>query len=90
MATVIPEPNAFAHAAAEKQAVTRNLAKCPGASIPGHFGQALSKAIVTTPETSAALLRPPHLVLRGPALTWRPTPTRCRSRSTTSYVAKAS
>ncbi|ACL62649.1 cupin domain-containing protein [Methylobacterium nodulans] len=50
MATVIKEPNAFAHATAEKHAVTRNLAELPWVQYPGHFNQALSKAIVT-PET---------------------------------------
>jgi mannose-6-phosphate isomerase-like protein (cupin superfamily) len=50
MAVVVAEPNAYAHAAAEKQAVTRNLAELPWRQYPGHFNQALSKAIVT-PET---------------------------------------
>jgi mannose-6-phosphate isomerase-like protein (cupin superfamily) len=50
MAFVVAEPNAYAHAAAEKQAVTRNLAELPWRQSPGHFNQALSKAIVT-PET---------------------------------------
>ena len=50
MATVIPEPNAFARAAEEKLAVTRHLAELPWIQYPGHFNQALSKAIVT-PDT---------------------------------------
>ena len=47
MTTVVPEPNAFAKAAEKKQAVTRNLAELPWIQYPGHFDQALSKAIVT-------------------------------------------
>jgi len=47
MVTVIAEPNAFAQAAQQKLAVTRNLAELPWRQYPGHFGQALSKAIVT-------------------------------------------
>ena len=50
MATIVPEPNAFARAAAETRAVTRNLAELPWVQYPGHFNQALSKAIVT-PDT---------------------------------------
>lgn len=50
MATIVPDPNAFAHATAEKRAVTRNLAELPWVQYPGHFNQALSKAIVT-PDT---------------------------------------
>ena len=50
MATVVQEPNAFAHAASAKLAVTRNLAELPWIQYPGHFNQALSKAIVT-PDT---------------------------------------
>ncbi|MEH3148678.1 MAG: cupin domain-containing protein [Methylobacterium frigidaeris] len=47
MATIIQDPNAFAHAAAETKAVTRNLAELPWTQYPGHFHHALSKAIVT-------------------------------------------
>lgn len=47
MTTVVPEPNAFADAAEKKQAVTRNLAELLWTQYPGHFDQALSKAIVT-------------------------------------------
>jgi mannose-6-phosphate isomerase-like protein (cupin superfamily) len=47
MATIIPEPNASARAAEEKRAVTRNLAELLWVQYPGHFNQALSKAIVT-------------------------------------------
>ena len=47
MATIVPEPNAFALATEEKRAVTRNLAELPWVQYPGHFNQALSKAIVT-------------------------------------------
>jgi quercetin dioxygenase-like cupin family protein len=50
MAIIIAEPNAFAHAGQEKKAVTRNLAELPWKQYPGHFNQALSKAIVT-PDT---------------------------------------
>jgi mannose-6-phosphate isomerase-like protein (cupin superfamily) len=50
MTIVVKEPNAFANATAERQAVTRNLAELPWIQYPGHFNQALSKAIVT-PET---------------------------------------
>lgn len=50
MATVIAAPNAFAKAAEEKQAVTRNLAELFWKQYPGHYHQALSKAIVT-PDT---------------------------------------
>jgi mannose-6-phosphate isomerase-like protein (cupin superfamily) len=47
MATIVPEPYAFARATEEKRAVTRNLAELPWIQYPGHFNQALSKAIVT-------------------------------------------
>jgi mannose-6-phosphate isomerase-like protein (cupin superfamily) len=47
MTIVVPEPNAFADAAGKKQAVTRNLAEFPWTQYPGHFNQALSKAIVS-------------------------------------------
>jgi mannose-6-phosphate isomerase-like protein (cupin superfamily) len=50
MVTIVAAPNAFAHAEREKLAVTRNLAELPWTQYPGHFGQALSKAIVT-PDT---------------------------------------
>ena len=50
MATIVPEPNAFARATEQKRAVTRNLAELPWVQYPGHFNQALSKAIVT-PDT---------------------------------------
>ena len=50
MAIVIAEPNAFAHATQEKQAIARNLAELPWKQYPGHLNQALSKAIVT-PDT---------------------------------------
>jgi mannose-6-phosphate isomerase-like protein (cupin superfamily) len=50
MVTIVAEPNAFAHAEREKLAVTRNLAELPWRQYPRHFGQALSKAIVT-PDT---------------------------------------
>src|SRR6195952_5261187 len=47
MARIVPEPDAFARAAEEKRAVTRRLAELPWIQSPGHFNQALSKAIVT-------------------------------------------
>ncbi|WP_458757042.1 cupin domain-containing protein [Afipia sp. TerB] len=50
MTTVVPEPNAFADAAKTKKAATRNLGELLWTQYPGHFNQALSKAIVT-PET---------------------------------------
>jgi len=50
MAIVIAEPNAFANATKGHRAVTRNLAELPWKQYPGHFNQALSKAIVT-PDT---------------------------------------
>ncbi len=50
MTIVIPEPNAFADAEKKKQAVTRNLAELMWTQYPGHYNQALSKAIVT-PDT---------------------------------------
>lgn len=50
MTIVVPEPNAFADAEKKKQAVTRNLAELMWIQYPGHYNQALSKAIVT-PDT---------------------------------------
>lgn len=50
MVRVIKEPNAFANATKQPQAVTRDLAELPWMQYPGHFNQALSKAIVT-PDT---------------------------------------
>jgi mannose-6-phosphate isomerase-like protein (cupin superfamily) len=50
MTIIVAEPNAYAHAAQERKAVTRNLAELPWKQYPGHFNQALSKAIVT-PDT---------------------------------------
>lgn len=50
MTIVVPEPNAFADAEKKKQAVTRNLAELMWTQYPGHYNQALSKAIVT-PDT---------------------------------------
>ncbi len=50
MTIVVPEPNAFADAERKKQAVTRNLAELMWIQYPGHYNQALSKAIVT-PDT---------------------------------------
>ena len=50
MTTIIPDDRHFASAEKEKQAVTRNLAELMWVQYPGHFNQALSKAIVT-PET---------------------------------------
>lgn len=50
MSHKIPGENDFAHAASDRLAVTRNLAELQWIQYPGHFHQALSKAIVT-PET---------------------------------------
>lgn len=50
MVRVIKESNAFADARKEVKAVTRTLAELPWVQYPGHFHQALSKAIVT-PDT---------------------------------------
>ncbi|MFM0034667.1 cupin domain-containing protein [Paraburkholderia strydomiana] len=50
MTTIIPDDKHFQNAAREKQAVTRNLAELLWVQYPGHFNQALSKAIVT-PDT---------------------------------------
>ena len=47
MAFVSPKPDAFADAASKKYAVTRNLGELFWTQYPGHFNQALSKAIVT-------------------------------------------
>lgn len=47
MTIVVPKPDAFADAGAKKYAVTRNLAEIRYIQYPGHFEQALSKAIVT-------------------------------------------
>lgn len=50
MTTIIPDDKHYRNAAKEKQAVTRNLAELLWVQYPGHFNQALSKAIVT-PQT---------------------------------------
>lgn len=50
MTNIVPDDKAFRGATAEKKAVTRNLAELQWIQYPGHFNQALSKAIVT-PET---------------------------------------
>lgn len=50
MVKVVKEPNAFADATEKRYAVTRSLAELPWIQYPGHFNQALSKAIVT-PDT---------------------------------------
>jgi mannose-6-phosphate isomerase-like protein (cupin superfamily) len=50
MSRVVKEPNAYASATRERYAVTRDLAELPWLQYPGHFNQALSKAIVT-PDT---------------------------------------
>ena len=51
MKTIAPPPQAFADAEQKKYAVTRNLGELLWKQYPGHFNQALSKAIVT-PETT--------------------------------------
>ena len=53
MTTIIPDDKHFRNAANEQQAVTRNLAELLWVQYPGHFNQALSKAIVT-PETTGS------------------------------------
>lgn len=53
MPTIIPNETHYKNAAKEKQAVTRNLAELRWIQYPGHFEQALSKAIVT-PETTGS------------------------------------
>jgi quercetin dioxygenase-like cupin family protein len=50
MTHTIPPEDKFRAATAEKLAVTRNLGELLWVQYPGHFHQALSKAIVT-PET---------------------------------------
>jgi len=50
MTTIVPDDKTFRSAAAEKKAVTRNLAELLWIQYPGHFDRALSKAIVS-PET---------------------------------------
>jgi quercetin dioxygenase-like cupin family protein len=50
MSLIIPDDKKFRNATKEKQAVTRNLAELQWVQYPGHFNQALSKAIVT-PDT---------------------------------------
>src|ERR1700733_3255821 len=47
MSKLLKEPNAHADATRERYAVTRELAELPWMQYPGHFNQALSKAIVT-------------------------------------------
>ncbi|MDB5616473.1 cupin domain-containing protein [Tardiphaga sp.] len=47
MTIVVPKADAFADAGEKKYAVTRNLAELRWIQYPGHFEQALSKAIVT-------------------------------------------
>ncbi|WP_316163806.1 cupin domain-containing protein [Bradyrhizobium sp. SZCCHNRI20481] len=53
MTIVVPGPNAYANAATEKKAVTRNLAEIFWTQYPGHYNQALSKAIVA-PDTTGS------------------------------------
>lgn len=50
MVRIIEAPDAFSDATAKQKAVTRHLAELPWVQYPGHFNQALSKAIVT-PDT---------------------------------------
>jgi mannose-6-phosphate isomerase-like protein (cupin superfamily) len=50
MSHTVPDDKTYRNAAKEKQAVTRNLAELMWVQYPGHFNQALSKAIVT-PDT---------------------------------------
>ncbi len=47
MTFVSPPLDAFADAAKKKYAATRNLGELMWTQYPGHFNQALSKAIVT-------------------------------------------
>lgn len=50
MTTIVPDQEEFVTATATKVAVTRNLAELLWIQYPGHYNQALSKAIVS-PET---------------------------------------
>jgi mannose-6-phosphate isomerase-like protein (cupin superfamily) len=47
MAHIIPDDKNLQQAAANKEAVTRNLSELLWIQYPGHFNRALSKAIVT-------------------------------------------
>ena len=47
MTTIVPSLETTKNATAEKKAVTRNLAELKWVQYPGHYEQALSKAIVT-------------------------------------------
>lgn len=47
MVTLVPDLASTANATAETKAVTRNLAELKWREYPGHYHQALSKAIVT-------------------------------------------
>ena len=53
MTFVAPPPEAFANAAERKYAVTRNLGELLWTQYPGHYNQALSKAIVTPATTGS-------------------------------------
>src|SRR5882724_11154264 len=50
MTRIVPDDKKFQSATTEKRAVTRNLGELTWMEYPGHFGGALSKAIVS-PET---------------------------------------
>ena len=53
MTIVAALPEAFANAAEKKYAVTRNLGELLWTQYPGHYNQALSKAIVTPATTGS-------------------------------------
>jgi hypothetical protein len=53
MAIAVSEPNAYAYAVTKTYAVTRNLAELPWFQYPGHFHQALSKAMATQDTVSS-------------------------------------
>ena len=54
MTFVSPPLDAFADAAKKKYAATRNLGELMWTQYPGHFNQALSKAIVTPATVGSA------------------------------------
>ena len=53
MTIIVPKADVFADAGEKKYAVTRNLGEIFWVQYPGHFNQALSKAIVTPATTGS-------------------------------------
>jgi mannose-6-phosphate isomerase-like protein (cupin superfamily) len=53
MTIIVPKADVFADAGEKKYAVTRNLGEIFWVQYPGHFNQALSKAIVTPASTGS-------------------------------------